>query len=81
MPFSSKLMHRSRHSEGVRVLRETNSLEEARLVVADLPFLTESIRIVNDSFTATGNHATHCKITHEANTLEKMLTLALLNQD
>jgi hypothetical protein len=38
-------------------LRETNSLEEARLSVENLPFLAKSIRCGHVSFAITGNHA------------------------
>jgi hypothetical protein len=94
--FSSKLIDRrrfretttelaslygSRHGADLWMLRETHGLEEAGLSVQNLPFLTESIRIVNDRFSVTRNHVAHGEIAHEADTVTKMLALALLNQD
>ena len=63
------------------MLRETKGLEEAGLSVEDLPLLAKRIRIVNDGFTVTGDHVTHCEIAHEANTVKKVLTLTLFNQN
>jgi hypothetical protein len=43
--------------------------------------LPKSIGIVNDRFAVTGNHVTHSKISHQANTLGKVLALSLLERD
>jgi hypothetical protein len=71
----------SRHRTNVRMLRETNRIEEDGLSFEDLPLLAKSIRIVKDGVTVTGEHAAHCEIAHKANTVKKVLTLTLLNQD
>jgi hypothetical protein len=74
-------LHGSRHGASVGMLRETKGLEEEGLGVANLPLLAESIRILNDCFTVTRNHASLSKVAHETDTVMKVLTLALLNQD
>jgi hypothetical protein len=63
------------------MLRETNGMEEAGLGVENLPFLTESTRIVNDCLTVTRNHLAHSEIAREAGSATKVLTPTLLNQD
>jgi hypothetical protein len=59
------------------MLGKANSLEEAGISVENLPFLAKSIDIVDDSFTITGDHVAHTEISHQANTLGKVLTLSL----
>jgi hypothetical protein len=44
------------------------------------PFLTESIRIVNDRFTVTPDHVAHSEIAHETSAITKVLATTLLNQ-
>jgi hypothetical protein len=63
------------------MLRETNRLEEARLGVENLPFLTESIHIAYHRFTVTRNHVAHSEIAHKADAITKVLVMAHLNQD
>jgi hypothetical protein len=63
------------------MLGKANSLEEADISVENLPFLAKSIDIVDDSFTITGDHVAHTEISHQANTLGKVLALSLLERD
>jgi hypothetical protein len=75
------LLGRRKRAYLLGMLRETSGMEEAGLSIENLPFLTESIHIVNDRFTVTRNHVAHSEIAHEASAIAKVLALALLNQD
>jgi hypothetical protein len=63
------------------MLRETKPREKAGLTAEDLPLLAKIIRIVEDGLTITSKHVSLSKVTHEADTVTKVLALALLNQD
>jgi hypothetical protein len=71
----------SRHGALLRVLWETDSLEERGLGVQDLPLLAKSIRIVENGVTVTGNHMAHAEVAHQSDTVLKVLAQTLLNQD
>jgi hypothetical protein len=72
-------LHGRRERALHRMLRETKTLEEGGFSFEDLPLLAKCIRIVEDGFTITGNHAPLSKVAHEADTVTEVLALAMLD--
>jgi hypothetical protein len=63
------------------MLRETIRLEEFGFAVEDLPLLSVFIRIVEDCFTITSQHASLFETAHDANTVAEMLESSTVEHD